>query len=107
MVSGPNGWVDASAPGAANEGPGRTRGKTQYGGKKRGSNRYIVRPGQALAYKIGQLKFAGLREQARRELGGDFDIRAFHDKLLSEGALPLDLVERMMQSWIEEQKSTP
>lgn len=63
-------------------------------------DRYIVLPGQALAYKIGQLKIFELRSGAERTLGGKFDIRAFHDELLADGALPLDLIEHKMQSWI-------
>ena len=50
-------------------------------------------PGQALAYKLGQLKFLELRERARQELGSKFDIRAFHDEMLNGGALPLDVLE--------------
>ena len=63
-------------------------------------DRYIAMPGQALAYKIGQLKMLGLREQAERQLGEDFDIRAFHDELLGAGALPLDLLEQRMDAWL-------
>ena len=63
-------------------------------------DRYIGNPGQALAYKIGQLKILTLRERARNQLGDDFDIRAFHDELLGAGALPLDLLEQRMDDWI-------
>ena len=63
-------------------------------------DRYIAMPGQALAYKIGQLKMLGLRERAERQLGEDFDIRAFHDELLGAGALPLDLLEQRMDAWL-------
>jgi uncharacterized protein (DUF885 family) len=63
-------------------------------------DRYIGRPGQALAYKIGQLKMLTLRERAERQLGEDFDIRAFHDELLGAGALPLDLLEQRMDAWL-------
>lgn len=64
-------------------------------------DRYIGWPGQALAYKIGQLKMLELRALAERELGERFDIRAFHDELLGVGAIPLDALEVRMKSWIE------
>lgn len=63
-------------------------------------DRYIGNPGQALAYKIGQLKIQSLREQAEQALGAQFDIRAFHDELLGAGALPLDLLEQRMNAWL-------
>jgi len=63
-------------------------------------DRYIGNPGQALAYKIGQLKILTLRERAERQLGDNFDIRAFHDELLGAGALPLDLLELRMDAWL-------
>jgi uncharacterized protein (DUF885 family) len=68
------------------------------------TDRYIAIPGQALAYKIGQLKFLELRERARKELGPKFDIRAFHDEMLSGGTLPLDLLEARTDKWIAEQR---
>ena len=67
-------------------------------------DRYIAWPGQALAYKLGQMKIIELRERARRELGERFDLRAFHDALLADGPLPLDVLEANMVRWIAEQK---
>ncbi|HEY3808713.1 MAG TPA: DUF885 domain-containing protein [Steroidobacteraceae bacterium] len=69
------------------------------------TDRYIAWPGQALSYKLGQLKFLELRERARRELGDRFDIRAFHDEMLNGGVLPLDLLEARTNGWIEARKS--
>src|SRR5262249_28428368 len=63
-------------------------------------DRYIAMPGQALAYKIGELKISATRSKAKRVLGNQFDIRAFHDELLKDGALPLDLLEAKVDSWI-------
>jgi prolyl oligopeptidase len=63
-------------------------------------DRYIGWPGQALAYKIGQLKILELRARAEQELGDRFDIRAFHDHLLGAGALPLNLLEQRMNTWM-------
>jgi prolyl oligopeptidase len=66
-------------------------------------DRYIGNPGQALAYKVGQLKMLTLRERAENQLGENFDIRAFHDELLGAGALPLDLLEQRMDTWLAAQ----
>jgi prolyl oligopeptidase len=67
-------------------------------------DRYIGNPGQALAYKIGQLKISELRSEAEQALGDEFDIRAFHDELLGAGALPLDVLETRMDRWLDEQR---
>ncbi|WP_237068344.1 DUF885 domain-containing protein [Microbulbifer guangxiensis] len=63
-------------------------------------DRYLVWPGQALSYKLGQLQIKALRAQAEAQLGGDFDIRAFHDHLLSAGPLPLKVLEARMAKWL-------
>ena len=71
------------------------------------TDRYITWPGQALGYKMGQLKILELRERARKELGGRFDIRAFHDEILGGGALPLDVLEARTDAWIAKVKAGP
>ena len=69
--------------------------------------RYIVNPGQACAYKVGQLKIIELRERARQRLGARFDIRRFHDVVLENGALPLGLLERVVDEWIAGEQKKP
>ena len=64
-------------------------------------DRYIVMPGQALAYKIGQMKFLSLKQKAKEELGSKFDIRKFHDLVLSEGAIPLNELDILVNEFIK------
>lgn len=67
--------------------------------------RYIAMPGQATAYMIGKLKIMELRTMAMQELGDKFDIRGFHDEILKDGPVPLNILENKIKSWIESQKS--
>jgi uncharacterized protein (DUF885 family) len=69
--------------------------------------RYIGWPGQATAYKIGEIRLRQIRQKAERELGDRFDVRTFHDALLVDGPLPLDLLDARMDRWIAEQKARP
>jgi len=68
-------------------------------------DRYIAWPGQALAYKTGQMKIRELRSEAERELGMKFDVRQFHDVVLATGSVPLPILEANVRGWIAEQKS--
>lgn len=69
------------------------------------TDRYIANPAQALAYKLGQLKFRELRDRGQKELGPRFDIRRFHDEMLDGGALPLSLLDQRTNEWIAEEKT--
>ncbi|GAA5441925.1 hypothetical protein Misp06_00086 [Microbulbifer sp. NBRC 101763] len=67
--------------------------------------RYIVMPGQATAYKIGMLKIVELREKSKAELGDKFDVRGFHDTILANGAVPLDVLEELVNEWVAQVKA--
>jgi len=69
------------------------------------TERYIANPGQALAYKIGQLKISELRARAERALGPKFDLRDFHRQVLMSGALPLAVLEAKIDDWIKAKKA--
>ena len=69
-------------------------------------DRYIAWPGQALTYKMGQLKILELRDRAKKALGDKFDIRAFHDQVIDSGAVPLDVLDERIHTWIASQKSS-
>ena len=70
------------------------------------ADRYIAWPGQALAYKMGQLTIRKLRDEAKAQLGPKFDIKAFHDEVLNGGSMPLDLLQERVEGWIKAQKPT-
>ena len=67
--------------------------------------RYIGWPGQALAYKIGEIRLRAIRTRAETALGERFNVRDFHDALLVDGPLPLDLLDQRMDAWIESRKA--
>jgi len=67
------------------------------------TDRYIAWPGQALAYKMGQLTILKLRNEAKRQLGEKFDLKAFHDEILNGGSMPLDLLQERVEAWIKDQ----
>jgi len=68
-------------------------------------DRYISWPGQALSYKLGEMKIVDLRARAEKELGAKFDLRAFHDAILAEGSVPLPLLEQRVDAWIASRKA--
>ncbi len=67
-------------------------------------DRFAASPGDALACKMGELKFQSLRTRAQQELGSRFDIRDFHSEILNDGAMPLDLLETKVKLWIESRR---
>jgi uncharacterized protein (DUF885 family) len=66
--------------------------------------RYMAMPGQALGYKIGSLRIRELREKYQKDLGKKFNLASFHDEVLSQGCLPLDVLNRKMELWAQKQK---
>jgi uncharacterized protein (DUF885 family) len=68
------------------------------------AERFAAIPGQALAYKIGQLKIVELRKRAEQALGAKFDVKAFHDEVLKDGAIPLDVLDAKINRWIDSKK---
>ncbi|MBL8525544.1 MAG: DUF885 domain-containing protein, partial [Betaproteobacteria bacterium] len=73
---------------------------------RRATERYMASPGQALSYKVGELKLLELRNRAQQALGSRFDLRAFHDEVLGSGALPLTMLESRIDSWAVQQKKS-
>jgi uncharacterized protein (DUF885 family) len=69
------------------------------------TDRYMVWPGQALGYKIGQLEILKLRQYAQDQLKEKFSLRAFHDEVLGAGALPLDVLSKRIHAWVGQQKA--
>jgi uncharacterized protein (DUF885 family) len=67
--------------------------------------RYIVMPGQACAYKLGEIKMVELRDKAKKALGDKFDLRSFHDVVLKNGSMPLNILERVVDEYIQSAKA--
>jgi uncharacterized protein (DUF885 family) len=88
------GWSRAQALAYFQEQTGKSEAETVVE-----IDRYIAWPGQALAYKIGALRIRDIRKRAEKALGERFDVRAFHDAVLAEGALPLDVLDARMTAW--------
>jgi uncharacterized protein (DUF885 family) len=89
-------WSRETATDYLIENTGRPRGAAQ-----REIDRYCVRPGQACAYKIGQIRISGLRDEAKAALGARFDLKAFHDTVLKQGGMPLTVLETVVHDWMK------
>jgi uncharacterized protein (DUF885 family) len=76
-----------------------------YGIPQSEVDRYVVMPGQACSYKIGQLKLLELRESVRRTLGAKFSLKEYHDVVLGNGSIPLMLLERVVNEWLASKRS--
>ena len=83
------------------------RGQLERGFAEAEIDRYLVWPGQATAYKVGELRILALRERARAALGPRFDIRRFHNAVIDHGALPLTVLDQVIDDWIETERSRP
>jgi uncharacterized protein (DUF885 family) len=83
------------------------RGQLERGFAEAEIDRYLVWPGQATAYKVGELRILALRERARTALGPRFDIRRFHNAVIDHGALPLTVLDQVIDDWIETERSRP
>jgi uncharacterized protein (DUF885 family) len=70
-------------------------------------DRYLAAPGQALSYMVGRLEIQRIRSESQRRLGNRFDIRAFHDRLLADGSLPMTVLDRVMTAWVDEVEAAP
>jgi uncharacterized protein (DUF885 family) len=68
-------------------------------------NRYITWPGQALAYKMGEIKIKELRERSEEELGENFDIKEFHDVILSKGTVTMSILDEIVERWIDDKQT--
>jgi len=89
-------WSREKATDYLIENTGRPRGAAQ-----REIDRYCVRPGQACAYKIGQIRISGLRDEAKAAMGARFDLKAFHDTVLKQGGMPLTVLETVVHDWMK------
>jgi uncharacterized protein (DUF885 family) len=111
----PSGWISLQPPEATGVPAARlhqpettcqANSATSEARRVAETERYMAIPGQALAYKLGQLKISELRARAEQALGERFDLRKFHTAVLGDGPLPLDVLEAKIDRWIASQKGT-